>query len=1223
MGLFGLHLPKKVDNVFGGVGRQLNPFDNGQTYKQQTPTGNRSVLGQLTHNGVTNVVGGAAKGVVQLPVQFAENYANTFANLGNRAAGGQNQTIQQNLGGNQLLNKTLNFSGATGKNRQLAGDVAQVGLTALAPATTKFIEPAASRLIPAAAPKIITRLAPRVASNATIGGAFGTTAAAGNGANLQQSLKAGGQTALLGGAFPIAGEVGRKSVRVAQNRAPLNDAGFAKLPSPAPSKKNGVVSVKAENSLQQGTGEGLSTEEQIANALGMSKQELANAKAESQASPLTKIPNQAGGISKVPSTMKPTVEQFRRTAQENTNLNPQKLTIGEVNPGDYEKARANYQQVGNTINVATRQAITAVNKLTPDEKVNFAHMVENPKLATSATAKEAVARHNYLTNLTHATNQALGGNTNFIPNYFRHSVDLSNPADAARWEELLKKRGGQAVDPYSFGGIDNMNRAFKSVKALQAAGFHLKNEGNPSQNILDYGKSSANSLQRQALNKGITEADMNQLLKNRNFDLRNGTVLPVSEQGLKELQTFDKTSNAGKPLKAYRKTNQEFKKTLLSVSQFHPININALQAFPAMIGTPKDWITGEGHPLRAVQGLTGSARALLDKNYTDKVIQGALQDGTIENAAKLGTPILHGNDFTASGRLPFGKSGFGERAIFERQLPVMHTRMVQGVVADLNKRGIPLDSVEARKVGTEINQIMGYVNTELKNFNPKVARGISDVALAPQFTRAKWETMRDAVTKGGLQGNLARRAVIGKYTAEAAIILTLGAILKQKSDSLKDSLYRAVLHPSVPTPFKDKKGNTIELGLPQNYISEGAGLVGDLQRNSNGRLSANLNPKNVPGNLANYGRSRLAVLPASGLKLATNTDYANKPLYNPTAPAGTKAQQAATTLTTGLLPIGLQGVPQLNVVKKHLPQGIQDVLNQSSPGSNPIAKSVGSSFGLTPRTDKTVGKGLSTQQYFDAKDKFSQSLNPAEKNLFNKIAQQQKDSFGNQIKSTSTLTKVSDYGDLIANPDFAKKYQAYQKSQPNHDPLWDLNSNQLRSYMQAQVIGKNDPGGDSTTTSALYANLPPDFFSKRDQYFSKLQSGGVKLDNSNYVARPQMPAELQAFSDNYHNLPYGTGARSSALRSATGQAYIAYLDQNRMYNNQERADLGLPPLTDPSSTYSSTSSSRSINPATYAKAISVKAAPKLARTVSVKKIAARPRGSGSSKIKVSVRKAAA
>lgn len=50
-------LKKKAEARASQVYDQVNMFDNGRTYQQRTPTNNRSVLGQATHNGATNTVG--------------------------------------------------------------------------------------------------------------------------------------------------------------------------------------------------------------------------------------------------------------------------------------------------------------------------------------------------------------------------------------------------------------------------------------------------------------------------------------------------------------------------------------------------------------------------------------------------------------------------------------------------------------------------------------------------------------------------------------------------------------------------------------------------------------------------------------------------------------------------------------------------------------------------------------------------------------------------------------------------------------------------------------------------------------------------------------------------------------------------------------------------------------------------------------------------------------
>lgn len=273
--------------------------------------------------------------------------------------------------------------------------------------------------------------------------------------------------------------------------------------------------------------------------------------------------------------------------------------------------------------------------------------------------------------------------------------------------------------------------------------------------------------------------------------------------------------------------------------------------------------------------------------------------------------------------------------------------------------------------------------------------------------------------------------------------------------------------------------------------------------------------------------------------------------------------------------------------------------------------------GNTQQFNKSEGA-----KYYAKVNDFSNTLTPQEKTIFNKIAPNKKNFLGDKIFQSQPLTKSSDYADLLANPSFLDKYQTFNKSQKDHDPLWDLDSKQLRAYMNAQVISKFDPGGDGTTTRQLYDTLPDDFFDKRTTYFDALKAKGVKFDDSKTSLRPGMPKDLQSFADSYAKLPYGTGARSSALRSAQGVAYIAWLDQNRIYNNQQRADLGLPPLADESSKYGSSGGGGSSGGSIYKYSVALNAGGKAKKvSVSVKGGAA-PKGKkvARPKPKVSIKK---
>lgn len=195
---------------------QVNPFDNGLTFKQRTPAQNRSLFGQVTHNGFTNVAGGAVKFIPQ----FSADYANTFANLGNRASGRPNATIQQNLN-DPFSRNIVKMSGATGTNRQLLGSGVQVGLSAL-PGTGKLAEGAIRSVAPAV-PRLVAKVAANTATAAPLGAGFNEANLIGSNQPLtKQNLLSTGKAGFeAGGALGLAGTVAptlvKTGIKVAKN----------------------------------------------------------------------------------------------------------------------------------------------------------------------------------------------------------------------------------------------------------------------------------------------------------------------------------------------------------------------------------------------------------------------------------------------------------------------------------------------------------------------------------------------------------------------------------------------------------------------------------------------------------------------------------------------------------------------------------------------------------------------------------------------------------------------------------------------------------------------------------------------------------------------------------------------------------------------------------------------------------------------------------------------
>ena len=851
--------------------------------------------------------------------------------------------------------------------------------------------------------------------------------------------------------------------------------------------------------------------------------------------------------------------KLQPTAADNTAKNPLKVSIPEVKPGNYEQARINPQLASHPVDFATGEALKAQKGLKIDNST-FGKMVEGTIKPSTLAEQKAVNAYTDMTNRAHATSQSLGGNTAYIGdtkgvnNYFNHKWDLSSPEQQAKFDQIAQKQG--TVDPYSFGGIDNQPRVFKTVAEGEAAGFKLAHS-DPSKAIEEYGKGSSYALRQQALIKGFTEADMANPQKAGVLDMGRGQSLPLSDKGMQESKGYKNSPpTTNKVLQAYRTTNRVFKQILLSASEFHPINISALKAGPAL--------ALRGHPLMAAKGIFDTFATQAVPRYSDALQSAALKDGTIEASARIGTPIKFGSDYSAGGKLSIGKSGLGEKMIFERAMPAMHIQMVKGALSDLTKRGVPLDSPEAHALGTRINEIMGFVNTEVKNLDKGNQQRLGDLALAPQFTRSKWATLKSAGTDWGktnrLAGDYARSAVIGNSAAALTVSLALGYLAKQKSDNIKDLVLRSIFHPSVPTPMQDKKGNTQELGLPATYSSEMLSLAGfSLVRGSDGHLNVEWKPGNIPGNAANYGRARLAVLPADALKVATNNDYANRPLYDPNASPSVKAAQGATTLIGGSLPIGLQGLMHTDAVKGHLPQPVQQVLDASSPGSNPIVKSAMSAFGLTPRTDQTVGKGLQTKQYYDALDAAKSGLNPNDLAAYNSIHQETKNPVTGQyvIQPTvfDTAAKASLYEqhpNVLAADNKLNQTMASQGQ--SIDPFYKLNPTQQQAYL---AYSKMPPGGaDRSNWTNTNSSWATPFENARSSFFSSLPAGDPNKPKAP-ITYPSAPPQTASAQTAYYAIQ-DPAAKAQFLTAHPD--VVAQMDKQVAYTNAMRTAQGYSPL---------------------------------------------------------------
>ena len=499
------------------------------------------------------------------------------------------------------------------------------------------------------------------------------------------------------------------------------------------------------------------------------------------------------------------------------------------------------------------------------------------------------------------------------------------------------------------------------------------------------------------------------------------------------------------------------------------------------------------------------------------------------------------------GTLEKGWDWLGNNPTFGRYMPNRLLSTAQEVYSQSVKK---LGHQGALDLAAETTKrFTGQVDQIMKGRSNLSADAITSVAFAPKY-RESIITALNNVAKSVYPKNWADKTYAPSRQLLAGMAATLAGYeaLNQQitGHSMFENRKGQELSLEIPYGEKDAKGNQKVVNipfmpgfmtLPRAAFNAGQDILkGDVQ-----------------GVIGEASKALSAPIQTAGRVLA-NQDYFGRPIYIDQATAD-KEGIAPDSLGSAAGKVGAYVGGQFS------PAWVRGGIDAAQ--GKPKEQAIATALEAPVRFGKVNPEQTA---YFESKDAFYKGLNKNEKTLFDKLNPVKKNSRGELIQGDKLpLASAANYGDLVANPEFAAKYQAYKASQPNHDPLWDLSPNQLRSYMQAQVISKNDPGGDSTTVRKLYARLPDDFFDKRGAYFEQLKAKGVlPKDDPNYTPRPKMPKELEAFADTYHNLPYGTGARSKALRTAEGQAYLAYLDANKLYNNQERADLGLPPLEDSS-----------------------------------------------------------
>lgn len=791
----------------------------------------------------------------------------------------------------------------------------------------------------------------------------------------------------------------------------------------------------------------------------------------------------------------------------------------------------------------------------PQDNLNFRLAMENPsKLDEYASQSKNPTAFKQLTkdysNFTdHIFNQLKNAKgisqQGYVEDYFTHIWDLSKPGAQQTFNDLMANIRNSS-SPFS------KERVFATIQEGLHAGLTLKNP-KVSGDILQYAQSTGKQLGAASFNAKINELRpggaidspsaynaKGQAFRQSNVPGNQGTFIDPEIQ--KEMGRYDQSVFAdNKYTKAFDTGNRFLKTWDLSFGGFH-----ALKTTARVLTTDPQAIP------RAVLNAVSPAARL---SYQQSLVR----DGVIDFASKIGVTADSIGDLNSAkpilGKLNVMESS--NRALFDGLIQTYKMETVRGM---MNKFDLsdPTQLQEAQKLGAQINNVYGGLNYEAIGRNKTIQQLLRFGVLASDFNEGKIRQIGTAFNpKDWSPGALYARQTLFGEAAVMGIVSYLGNYLAgNKNMTLQQLVQNAILNPNIPLP------NNALFNNPKTGIQQTANLpssdIGDIYR-------AITNPNQ-------FIQARGAQLPRVADELNSGLDYYNQALV----PQG---QQGSLLQTPNPVQTGIQRLQAIG--KQTLPiPGVQAekyVQGRVTP-VDAFINTIGGRVTNNPN-NPTV---QSQQAYFNGLAKTGSSLNVNDQKIFFGILHPTtKDADGNPIVDKNVLTTPDKYETLLANPKVLQAEQGFQQSQASHDPMWDLNPNQLRAFMQAEVITKNDPlsgfsgstNYQTQTTKALFATLPQNFFTQRSAWFATLpQSTTTSANGYQAPQAPQMPQAISNFWQQYDQLPYGTGARSRALQSAEGIAALAFINQQQVFTNQQRADMGLPLLAQNSSSSNSSGS---------------------------------------------------
>jgi hypothetical protein len=790
--------------------------------------------------------------------------------------------------------------------------------------------------------------------------------------------------------------------------------------------------------------------------------------------------------------------------------------------GDYKTVVQRADATKSVAQVLKNESVKAVNKLSGNDRGNFADYFEGTKDVKTADdpikVQNAIDTFKKGSDTMYKIDKNWGGSTtDYRENYFPHNWDLSKNSIT----EVAQKAAGDAWDTMSqedkdnavlqvqdkfqmvgknkgYNGYRNGERVFNTVQEGKDAGFKLTN-GDVRDDIKNYFDTGASTINKGVIKNGLRTADLGNNMT-EGLRLSKTDLVKVSPEAAKAFKGRGYTPVSGILQKVGNAANSIDAAALNMIPAIHMLNQEGNAEFVAAWKMPGNKIANMANVL---------------KNQFN------LSDADKEVAAASGTKYAD-----------FGKGGFITRGIKE--------------VTGKDVSGVNLGAKAMSKLENNVRTSI-YKTAVERGMSGADAADLVNYALGDSTHVGGATTMFAHYLKTNL--NIIKGTGVGLVhgNLNPLVGLAIGAATVQVADNVLQGV----------------TGNN-------NATVHSPGVLGTIKQ-----LTA------APGEIASGKVPSIVTSHLSPTLLAGYDQLIGKNYYTGQS-LNTPNSRVNDFLSTTLAPYqNTSKVTQgKNTPTQEASSAILGINMPHTTGTAAAPKATGAIGSLlnTPgATTDTNARYAQSKSYYGALDKQQGALSGDTEatNAFNMFIGRSKDNQGNTI-SLNPVTSVSAYGALYGNDKALSAVQNVEKADANHDPIWDLTGNKLSTMMQylsagdgsvKSAIGTANPWIKDVTTarSAFYNSLPKSANPSSQQYsqgeINNVTGKGYtgadgKPLTMNDLTYPTFDTNTQSLLDQYNKTTDATA--KATLMSENPQISKAFSDLATYTNAMTAAQGGVP-----------------------------------------------------------------